>query len=423
MARMVGRSGVSMQKDCRGDSPWEKGTSMLGRLARRRHRILLVLGVMLGATLAVVPPAFAQNVKLVTLAEITGAGAPVGGMWRDGVNLAVEDINKKGGILGRKLENSTMDTQSDPPTSVSVMRRALNEKPFAILGPVYSSSTLANMDLARQAGIPQITGSEAVFLVEKGNPNIFLTSFTQQISFAIVVRWLLDDLKADKIALIWVNDAFGKGGRDMFLKFLKERGKTPVADISTEVGQADFTPELTQARASGATYFMIYLHEEESARLMIQIRSLGLNIHAVGVTTLCTQDTINAGGDAMNGVMCHVPMTANAPIPAMVDVAKRFREKYGVAPDHNAFKAYIGVHMIKAVVDRVGSFDQAKFRDCLHNNLFTTADEPGLLMDMYMAKNGDADRQSFIVEVQNRQQKVIKVVPMLGAPYTKRACR
>lgn len=420
---MGGGSRVSMRTGCGGGTSREKGMSLPGGFALGRRGVLLVLGVALVAALAAVPPAFAQTVKLATLAEITGAGAPVGNMWRDGVNLAVEDINKKGGILGRKVENITMDTQSDPPTAVSVMRRALNEKPFAILGPVYSSGTLANMDLARQTGIPQITGSEAVFLVEKGNPNIFLTSFTQQVSFAIAVRWLVDDLKAQKIALIWVNDAFGKGGRDMFLKFLKERGKPPVADISTEVGQADFTPELTQVRASGATYVMIYLHEEESARLMIQLRSLGLNIHAVGETTLCTQDTINAGGDALNGAMCHVPMTADAPIPAMVDVAKRFREKYGHGPDHNAFKAYIGVHMVKTVVDRVGAFDQAKFRDCLHNNLFTTADEPGLLMDMYMANNGDADRQSFIVEVQNRQQKVIEAVPMLHGPYTKRACR
>ncbi len=387
-----------------------------------RKLIVLMLGVVLVAVAGMVLPASAQSVKLAIVAEITGGGAPVGATWRDGVNLAVEDINKKGGILGRRVETFVMDTQSDPPTSVAVMRRAINENPFAILGTVYSSSTVANMEIARQAGIPQITGSESILIVQKGNPNIFLTSFTQQIGFAKLVRWLVEDLKAEKIALVYVNNAFGKGGREMFLKFLKDRGKTLVADISTEPQQADFTAELTRVRASGATHLMVYSHEEENARMMIQLRKLGLSVEPVG-DNLCAQTAIDPGGEAMNGVKCHVPMTAASPVPSMADMGRRFQEKYGRVTDHNGFKAYIGVHMVKAAVERVGAFDQAKVRECLHNNLFTVAEEPGLLMDVYVDEKGDTDRGSFIVEVQNRQTKVIKVVPMLGGPYTKRACR
>ncbi len=388
----------------------------------QRQLMLVVMGVVLVAMLGVVPPTFAQNVKLAVLAELTGGGAPSGTMWRDGVNLAVEDINKKGGVLGRQLEPLVMDTQSDPPTSVAVMRRALNERPFAVMGTVYSSSTVANMEIARQAGIPQFTGSESVLIVQKGNPNIFLTSFSQQVGFAKLVRWLLVDLKADKVALIYVNDAFGRGGREMFLKFLKDQGKTVVADISTEPGQADFTPELTQVRASGATHLMVYNHEEENARIMIQLRKLGLSVEAVG-DNLCAQSTIDPGGDAMNGAKCQVPMTAASPVPSMVDLGRRFQEKYGKSPDHNMYKGYIGTHMLKAAIERVGAFDQAKVRECLHNNLFTAAEDPGLLVDVYVQANGDTDRESFIVEVKNRKPEVVKVVPMLGGPYTKRACR
>jgi branched-chain amino acid transport system substrate-binding protein len=389
----------------------------------RPQRILIPLGVALVAVAVMLPPASAQDlVKLATLAEITGGGAASGTMWRDGVTLAVEDINRKGGVLGRHLATFVMDTQSDPPTSVAVMRRAINEHPFAIMGTVYSSSTVANMDVARQAGIPQISGSESVLVVHRGNPNIFLTSFSQQVGFAKLVRWLVEDLKADKIALIYANDAFGRGGREAFLKFLKDRGKAVVADISTEVQQADFTPELTQVRASGATHLMSYNHEEENARVMIQMRKLGLSVEPVG-DNLCAQTTIDAGGAAMNGAKCHVPMTALSPVPSMVDAGRRFQERYGKVPDHNAFKAYIGTHLVKAAVDRVGAFDQAKVRDCLHNNLFTAATEPGLLMDMYVDDKGDTDRGSFIVEVKGRTSEVVKVVPMLGGPYTQRACR
>lgn len=388
----------------------------------RGRRFPVVLGVGLAMALGAAPPSSAQDVKLAIVAEMTGGGAPVGAMWRDGINLAVEDFNRKGGILGRRLDTMLMDTQSDPPTSVAVMRRAINEHPFAIMGTVYSSSTVANMDIARQAGIPQMTGSEAVVIVQKGNPNVFLTSFSQHVGMAKLVRWLVEDLKAEKIALVYVNDAFGRGGRETFLQFLKERGKSVVADISTEVQQADFTPELTRVRASGATHLMIYNHEEENARLMTQLRKLGLNIEPIG-DNLCTQTTIDPGGDAINGSKCHISMTPASPVPSMVDVNKRFQAKYGRVPDHNAFKAYIGTTMVKAAVERVGAFDQAKVRECLHGNLFTAAEEPGLLMDMYVGENGDTDRESFIVEVKDRKPQVVKIVPMLGGPYAKRSCR
>jgi branched-chain amino acid transport system substrate-binding protein len=389
----------------------------------RRQRIRLALAVVLLVLMAVAVPASAQDVvRLAIVAEITGGGAPSGTMWRDGVILAAEELNKKGGIMGRRLETSVMDTQSDPPTSVAVMRRAVNERPFAVMGTVYSSSTVANMDIARQAGIPQISGSESVLVVQKGNPNIFLTSFSQQVGFAKLVRWLVEDLKAEKIALIYVNNAFGKGGREMFLKFLKDRGKSVVADISTEVQQADFTPELTQVRAAGTTHLMVYNHEEENARIMIQVRKMGLGVETVG-DNLCAQTTVEAGGDAVNGSKCHVPMTALSPIPSMLEVGKRLQERFGRVPDHNAFKGYIGVHLLKAAAERVGALDQAKIRDCLHNNFFTTADEPGLLMDTYVDDKGDADRPSFIVEVKNKRSEVNKVLPLLGGPYTKRACR
>ena len=380
-----------------------------------------VIGLM--ALVGAASSALAQEpVKLGVVAEITGGGAPSGTMWRDGVLLAIDDINKKGGILKRPVQPFVTDTQSDPPTSVAVMRRAVNDHPFAILGTVYSSSTVANMDIARQAGIPQISGSESVLVVQKGNPNIFLTSFSQQVGFAKLVKWLVEDLKADRIGLIYVNNAFGKGGRDMFLKFLKDRGKSVAVEISTEVQQADFTAELTKIRAASVTHLMIYSHEEENARMMIQIRKLGLNIETVG-DNLCAQTTVDAGGEAMNGAKCHVPMTALSPIPSMMEVGKRLADKYGRVPDHNAFKGYIGAHLLKAAVERVGSFDQAKVRDCLHTNLFTAAEEPGLLMDTYVDDKGDADRPSFIVEVKGGKSQVLKVLGMLAGPYTKRSCK
>ena len=125
----------------------------------------------------------------------------------------------------------------------------------------------------------------------------------------------------------------------------------------------------------------------------------------------------------MNGARCHVPMTALSPVPSMLEMGKRFQERFGRVPDHNGFKGYIGAHLLKAAAERVGALEQTKIRECLHNNLFTAADEPGLLMDTYVEETGDADRPSFIVEVKGQKSQVVKVLPLLAGPYTKRACR
>jgi branched-chain amino acid transport system substrate-binding protein len=171
------------------------------------------------AAAALATAASAQDTKKVGIvAELSGGGAPSGTMYRDGVILGFEAINAAGGIMGSKIEWTEADTQSDPATSVAVMRRMVNDAPVAIFGTVYSSSTVANMGIAEEAGIPQISGSESTQVVAQGNPNIFLTSFSQQMGFTKLVSWIVKDLKADKIALIYVNDAFGKGGHDAFVK-------------------------------------------------------------------------------------------------------------------------------------------------------------------------------------------------------------
>lgn len=392
----------------------------------RSWRRIGAVGLAIGALLLAGPfsqAAAQQAAKVAIVIEITGGGAPVGNMWKNAAQMAADEINQAGGILGRRVETFVLDTQTDPPTSVAVMKRAVAEKPFVILGPIYSSSTKASMVIAQEAGIPQVTGSEAAELSRQGNPFFFRTSFGQDVGMAKLVKWLLDDLKLDRIALLYVNNAFGKGGRDVVTQYLKERGKALAADIPTEVQQADFTAELTKARNSGANALLLYLHEEESARAIRQVRKLGLKMEVVGETTLCTQTTINAAGDDINGVKCHVGLSPDAPIPAIQAMARKFDERFKGKPDHNGIKGYIGTYMMKAAAEMVGGLaDGKKIADCLHDQLFVARQFPGVLMDFYMDAKGDVDRDSFLVEVKNKKQEIVKVLPALKGPYQARAC-
>lgn len=124
------------------------------------------------AVLLAAGSAYAQDtVKLGMVAELSGAGAPAGTNWRDGVKIAVEEINAAGGILKKKVEVTDYDTQTDPQVSRAMVQKAIDAGAFAILGTVYSGSTLVNMLVAQQNSTPQFVGSEAPTVVQKGNPS------------------------------------------------------------------------------------------------------------------------------------------------------------------------------------------------------------------------------------------------------------
>jgi len=385
---------------------------------------VVVISAVLVATAALAPDAFAQTKqKVAIIAELSGGGASSGTMYRDGVLLGIKDINASGGILGSQIEVVSIgDTQSDAANSVAVMRRALNDKPFAVFGTVYSSSTVVNNKLADKAGVPQISGSESAQVVSQGSKSIFLTSFSQALGFQKLVKYVAKDLNADKIALVYVNDAFGKGGYDSFVKYLSGYGKKLTLSLPTEVQQADFTAELVKIKNAGITHVVVYNHEEENGRFMNQLRKMDLKVETIG-DNLCSQATVKAGGKAIDGSKCHLSMSALSPLDSMRSLAAKFQKEYGRVTDHNGFKGYIGAYMLKAAVERAGKWDQQAVMACLHENLFSAADEPGLLTDVYVFKNGDADRSSYIVEVVDGKHKMNQVLGFVGGPYKKRDCR
>jgi branched-chain amino acid transport system substrate-binding protein len=376
-------------------------------MSRKSLSIIIVLALIPIGLLGFSIAGQAETVKFGIVAEISGGGAPVGKNWERGVLLAVEEINQGGGLLGKKIETFTLDSQSQAPVSVAAVKKAIERKPFAVFGTCYSSSTVVNMPFLEKAGIPQFVASEAPKITQQGNKNIFRGSYSASLSMQKVVKWVTEVLKAQKLAIVYVNNAFGKGGRDALVDLLMAKGVKIVADVATEPGQSDFTGELARIKTSGADTLFVYLHEEESGRILPQIRELGVDkvMKIAGHVTLLGSDVIRLAGDAANGVEGHVGLTPVA--KQLKPVADKYQQKYGEMPDHNFYKAYINVYVVKAAVEEIGAFDQQKLRDFLHNRTLYVKDHPGILMDIYIDENGDIDRESFLVVIQN-QKPVIK---------------
>jgi len=355
-----------------------------------------------------------QTVNIPDVIELSGAGAVSGTNWRDGVILAVDEINAKGGILGRKIVTTHSDTQSNPGVSRAQVQKALDGDPYVLLGPVFSGSVKVNMLLAQQAEVPQFTGAEAADITQMGNPYIFRTSFGQQMSMPKIANYVRDGIKAKSVAVVWVNNDFGKGGRDSFVKEMNARGIKVAADISTESGQVDFAADVVKVKNAGADCVFIYTNEEESARFLREARKQGIKAPLLGETTLLGQKVIELAGEAANGVRGHVGLSADVPVPAIQEFKLKFNKRFGYLPDHNGIKGYTAVYAIKYVTQKIGKFDRKLFAKTLHGLTITPAMEPGILMETTWDDKGDIDRVSFLAEVVDGKQKVTQNLPKLG---------
>ena len=368
---------------------------------------------MMGAAL----PSLAQQppVRIVGLVELSGTGATSGTNFDNGVKLAVKEINAAGGILGRRIDYTSSDTQSAPQTAKALAQKAVDDGAYVVMGPVFSGSILVSMVETRRAEIPNFTGGEGASITQQGNPYIFRTSFTQATAMPKVARYLKDTVKAKTIAMVWVNNDFGKGGRDTMMKALEAQGIKVAADISTDPGQVDFSGAVLKVKQSNADAVFVYTNEEESARALRELKKQGYDKPIVGETTLTSQKVIELAGDAANGAVAHVGLTADAPQPTIKVFDERFQKEYKYKTDHNGLKGYSAMYIVKAVTEKIGKFDPKAFAVAMHGVTLSTKDHPGVLLDVTFDQNGDLDRESFMTTVVNGKQQVVATLPPASA--------
>jgi branched-chain amino acid transport system substrate-binding protein len=375
------------------------------------RRTLLAFALMAGACAAQAQQA---PIKLASLVELSGTGATAGTNFKNGIELAVKEINAAGGILGRKIENTVMDTQSNPGVAKGLAQKAVDMDVFAVFGPVFSGSILVSMTETKRAEIPNFTGGEATAITQQGNPYIFRTSFTQATAMPKVARYMAGSLKAKTAAVIFVNNDFGKGGKDAIVKALEGWRIKVVAEVSTDAGQVDFSAPVLKAKQVDPDVIFVYTNEEESARALRELRKQGWTKPIVGETTLTGQKVIDLAGEAANGAIAHVGLTVDAPNPTIRAFRAKFEKEFKYVSDHNGIKGYSGVYILKAAIEKVGKVDRAAVAKALHGLKVSAAKEPGVLMDVSIDAKGDLNRESFLVEVRNGKQEVKDVLPALA---------
>ena len=374
----------------------------------KRHLLAAALASL--AAIAAVPAHAQDTIKIANIVEMSGPGTTAGVMFKNGVEMAIKEINAGGGILGKKISYTTEDTQSNPGVAKGLTQKAVDNDVFAIFGPVYSGSIMVSMAESRRGEVPNFTGGEAASITQQGNPYVFRTAFGQSISFPKVARYLT--AKSKKLAVLYVNNDFGKGGQATIKQLLANSGTQIVTEISTEAGQVDFSAAVIQAKQSGADALFAYTNEEESARLLRELRKQGWNKPVIGETVLTSAKVVELAGEAANGAVAHVGLTVEA--PQLQAFGKQYQAMFNTGSDHNGVKGYTGVYVLKAAIEKAGKLDRKAAAAAIRNSCFSAKQYPGVLMDVCFDDKGDIDRESFITEIRAGKTVVAETLPAMG---------
>ena len=337
--------------------------------------------------------------------------------WRAGIEHAVGEINEDGGILGCQITTEFQDTQADPDVSKQVVAEGVEKDPYAILGTVFSSSTIVNMIEAQRAEIPMFVGAEAPSITNReengDNDFIFRTSFGSDNAAPKLVNYMVEQ-GVESVDIVYKNDEYGAGGSAAHKAQFEEAGITVGQEILVQPDQNDLSGEVTQLAGSDAQAVFVFLTELETAAFLDEVQNQAFDKPLYGSDVLVSGSVIElAQPGAADGAQAHVGLAASAPVFADWIAAHEAFHPGITGVDHNNIKGYLSVHMVKELTEQVGEFDRLALAEIAHCNEMTVENEPGLLMDFAIDGNGDIDRDSFIIEVVDGVGQVVADAPRL----------
>jgi branched-chain amino acid transport system substrate-binding protein len=342
--------------------------------------------------------ACAEPIKIGVVGPLTGPVAVGGLHTRNGLELAKEEVDKKGGVPGvGNFELIYEDDKCVPPESVNAVTKLVHrDKVLAVIGSVCSSATLASMAVTEKAKTPQITTvSSAPAITQKGNPWIFRTALADSLRAEALAEFAVKTLKAKVVGIIHDADDYGKDGADAFIAKFKTYNIQPKVNESFNRKDIDFSGQLMKVKNAGADLLIIWGLPEESSLILKQIKDMNLNVRIMGGDAMANPRTSALAGPAIDGVFSAIDFVRTDKSPTVQEFVKKYESKFNTPSDNVAANAYESVYMLKTAITKSG-LDKNKLRQTL---LDTKFDEmTGVIT---FDKNGENLRRPNIVVIKN----------------------
>jgi branched-chain amino acid transport system substrate-binding protein len=348
----------------------------------RLRRNLLAVGLVASAMVAgSAYVASADTIKIGVFGPLTGDAAATGASERQSVDLAVKEKNAAGGIRGKQIEVVYGDDAGKPEEAVNVAKRLTERDNVTIMiGSISSPASLAASQVAAASGTPQIVVSgTAQKITTQGNKWVFRSPVPDTKLAADLASFINEKFpKVKKVAFLYVNDDFGRGGFEKFKAGAEKYGIQIVDEERYTRGDLDFTAQLGRIKASPAQALVEWSRYAEGALVAKQFVQMNMSMPRFGCDGVAIPKYVELGGDAVNGVFytTHYSSATAANIPAAQVFIAKFKKAYGKVPDMYNAEAYDAITMALLAIDHAGSEDRAAVRDALSKVSFESVRGP-----------------------------------------------
>ncbi|GAA0779989.1 ABC transporter substrate-binding protein [Castellaniella ginsengisoli] len=341
------------------------------------HKTCLALAI----TLSMAATAQAADaIKIGVSGPFTGGSSSMGVSMRDGVRLAVQEVNAKGGVLGRQIELIERDDEAKNERGVQIAQELINrEKVVATVGLINTGVTLASTRFYQNASIPAIvnvaTGSVVTqqFLPPKYEHNyVFRMSAADNIQAPMIAAEAVTKRGFKKVAIMADSTNYGQLGREDMEKALEKLGVKPVVVEKFNIGDVDMTAQLLRAKEAGAEALLTYGIGPELAQLANGMAKLGWKVPLIGSWTLAMAnfiDTARANGDGALMPQTFIQHPNTPKRKAFIDAyVQTFKPKHDrIESAVSAAQGYDSVLLLAAAIEQAGDTKGDGIRAALEN--------------------------------------------------------
>jgi branched-chain amino acid transport system substrate-binding protein len=358
-------------------------------------------------TTAAAPAADTVTVKIAHAGPLTGSIAHLGKDDENGVHLAIDQSNAKNIKIGGKtikFEMQSEDDQADPKVGTTVAQKLVDAKVAAVIGHLNSGVSIPASEIYNKAGIPMVSGSATnPTLTERGLKTVFRTVGRDDQQGPAIASYIVNELKAKKVALADDKTAYGEGLANEVEKFLKANKVNVVGRERTTDKETDFKAILTKMKAKNPDVVFYGGMDATGGPLLKQARELGIKAVFAYGDGACTDEMGKLAGQAAEGMVCSqagLPREAASP-----EFSKEFNAKYGDIKQYAPYFYDATLAVIEAM-KKADSTDPAKFTPEIFNVNFTGA--TGTVQ--FDAKGDRKDAEMTIFKMEGGKVKPVAIV-------------
>jgi len=313
-----------------------------------------------------------KSTPVAVVGPITGQYASFGAQMKNGGELAVEDINAAGGVLGKKLDLEFGDDACDPKQAVAVANQMTGNNVALVAGHYCSGSSIPASKVYAEANMVQISpaSTNPAFTDNRAGPNIYRVCGRDDQQGGVAGKYIASHFSDKKVAFVHDKTAYGKGLADETKKAMNEAGKQEAMYEAITAGEKDYSALVSKLKQANIDLVYFGGYHTEAGLIIRQMRDQGMNTILMGGDALITQEFWSITGPAGEGTLMTFSPDPRKN-PAAAEVVKRFKDK-GIEPEGYVLYTYAALQAWKQAAEKAKSIESADVVKAMNDTEFDT---------------------------------------------------